>query len=89
MDMKLKKMIEELEIESDYIDENFVDEIEIFLIPLRKEIEKYPEALGKILEIDKKIIQAYKKINDKYLKEILTPIYKLALKNVKRDKKVA
>ena len=89
MDMKLQEMIEKLKIETDYIDDNFADEIEIFLIPLRKELEKYPHAKGAIVECDKKIVQSYSKIKDKYLKEILTPIYILAKQNIEAHQDAA
>ncbi len=89
MDMKLRKMIEDLKIETDYIDDDFVDEIEIFLIPLRKELEKHQDILNEIVEYDKKIINSYESIQDKYLKMILTPIYKMAKENVEAHLKVA
>jgi hypothetical protein len=75
-------MIDDLKIEVDYIDDDFVDEIEIFLIPLREELEKYPEVLDEIVDCDEKIVNSYGKINDKYLREVLTPIYQMAKKNV-------
>ena len=53
-------------------------------MPVRLVIEeKYPNALDYIIEADKRLIKGYESLkDDSYLKEILTPIYHLAKKNV-------
>ena len=68
----------------DYIDESFEDEIEDILIPLRQYLQRDNEALDAIVSADEKLIKRYDKLkDDSYLKMILTPIYELALKNLK------
>ena len=57
-------------------------------IPIRLIIEDdYPDALDYIIEADKRLIRGYEGLkDDSYLKEILTPIYHLAKKNVEAHK---
>ena len=83
MQEKVKNFIQKYQFEVDYVDESFEDEIEDLVIPLRKYLQNYPEALDEIVEADEKLIDGYEKLKDgSYLKEILTPIYELAKKNV-------
>ena len=84
MDGKIESFIEKYCFEVDYIDESFEDEIEDILIPLRQYLQRDDEALDAIVSADEKLIRRYDKLkDDSYLKMILTPIYELALKNLK------
>ena len=84
--MGAKTLIDEynLDIEYSYFKEEESYEYEDVIILIRLIIEEdYPQALDKIVKADKKLIKGYEKLpNRSYLKEILTPIYKLAKKNV-------
>jgi hypothetical protein len=83
MEEKIKKFVDKYVFEVNYIDESFDDEIEDFMIPLRKKLQNYPEALDEIVGADEKLIKEYEKLSkDSYLKEILAPVYCLAKKNV-------
>ena len=90
MQEKIKNFIQKYQFEVDYIEEIFEDEIEDLVIPLREYLQKYPQALDEIVEADKKLIKGYDSLKDgSYLKEILTPIYELAKKNVEAHKEAA
>jgi len=39
--------------------------------------------LARIVEADEKLVKGYEKLPSGYFKDILTPIYELALKNLK------
>ncbi len=83
MQEKIEKFVEKYLFEVNYLDESFEDEIEDLLVPLRKKIQNYPQALDEIVEADEKLIKGYEKLpQNSYLKMILTPIYEMAKKNV-------
>ena len=87
---EFNNFVEEYNVDIEYSD--FEEDEKYFfediVIPIRRILErKYPQALDEIIEADKKLIKGYESLPDgSYLKEILTPIYELALKNVKREK---
>jgi len=85
IDNGLKSIIDEYKIGMEFTDfeESESYEYEDVFIPFRQYLQDYPEALDAILEADKKLIDGYEKLPDGYFKEILTPIYELALKNLK------
>ncbi len=85
MNEKIKAMVDEYIVDIKYSD--FDEEESYFFedvpIPIREHLQNYPEALDEIVEADEKLIKGYEKLpNDSYLKEILTPIYEMAKKNV-------
>jgi len=83
MQEKIEKFVEKYLFEVNYLDESFEDEIEDLLVPLRKKIQNYPQALDEIVEADEKLIKGYEKLpQNSYLKMILTPIYEMAKKNI-------
>jgi len=85
MDEKIKAMVDEynLDIEYTYFGEEESYEYEDVIIPIREYLQNFPEALDEIVEADEKLIRGYESLKDgSYLKEILTPIYQLAKKNV-------
>ena len=85
MDEKVKAMIGEYNLDMKYAyfekDESY--EFEDVIIPIRLELQKYPHALDEIVKADEKLVKGYEKLPNGYLKQILTPIYELALKNLK------
>jgi hypothetical protein len=92
MNKKIKAMVKEynLDMEFTYFGEEESYEYEDVIIPIRLYLEDYPEALDEIVEADKKLVKGYEKLKDgSYLKKILTPIYKLAKKNVEAHLEVA
>jgi len=84
----LSKKLKQYSIEVDFIEEDFEDEIELVLIPLRKELQKDENYLDLIIEDDKKLVSKYKNLNLE-VKKIIQPIYELALLNINSHQKVA
>ncbi|BCD59622.1 MULTISPECIES: hypothetical protein [unclassified Nitratiruptor] len=80
------QLIKTYNVELKYADFEEADSyvFEDLTIPIRLELQKYPDALDKIVEADKKLVERYEKLPKGYFKDILTPIYKLALKNLKK-----
>jgi hypothetical protein len=92
LDRGLKSLIEEynLGIEFSEFRKEESYEYEDVIIPFRLYLEDYPEALDEIVGADERLIKGYEKLKEgSYLKEILTPIYKLAKKNVEEHLEIA
>ena len=92
MNDKIEAIVNEynLDIEYTYFGEEESYEYEDVIIPIRKYLQNYPQALDKIIEADRKLIKGYEALSDSsYLKMILKDIYELAQKNVAIHQEVA
>ena len=92
IDKGLQSIIDEYKIGMEFTDFEEVEsyEYEDVFIPFRQYLQHYPQALDEIVEADKRLIEGYESLKDgSYLKEILTPIYELAKKNVAAHKEAA
>ncbi len=86
MKKEYEQLIKTYNVELEYADFSEADSyvFEDLTIPIRLELQKYPDALDEIVESDKKLVEGYEKLPNGYFKDILTPIYKLALQNLKK-----
>jgi len=91
IDGRLQNIIDEYVIGLKYSDFDDIEsyEYEDVFIPFRKYLESYPEALDKIVEADKKLIQGYEALPKGYFKDILKEVYLLAKQNVEAHQDAA
>ncbi len=86
-----KDLIDLYNVELEYAD--FSDEesyvFEDLTIPIRRYLQNFPEALDKIVEADRRLVQGYEAMEDGYFKEILKEVYFLAKQNVEAHQDAA
>jgi len=91
IDEGLQNIIDEYVIGLKYSDFSNIEsyEYEDVFIPIRLHLQNFPEALEKIVEADKKLIQGYEAMPNGYFKNILKDVYLLAKQNVEAHQDAA